>query len=122
MPYITENERDEKINHGGLCHSRKELAEAMAEFATNGGQLNYMISKTISEWLSINGLCYTNCQTIMGMLEILKSEFIANVITPYEELKSTENTDGIYNWTRDEINNKWNDHLERTSNLHSKED
>lgn len=108
MPYITEQERTERINHGGLYHSRKKIAETMAEFAENGGQLNYMISLVISTYLKRQGLKYDVCQDILGMLEILKSEFIANVVNPYEELKSTENGDNIYAWVDNEIE-KYND-------------
>lgn len=118
MPYITEKERTELFKYA-VKPTRESIAIAMGNLAENGGQLNYMISLAISEYLKHKGLNYATCQEIIGMLGIAKSEFIENVIIPYERLKSAENGNEIYDWVKDEVMAKWNNHYDY---LRSEED
>lgn len=106
MPYIEEEKRKEYVTNS-ILPTRGGIAVNLAFHAKNGGQLNYMISLAISEWIRLNGLNYKNCETIMGMLEIVKAEFVERVVIPYEKVKAKENGDNIYDWI---------------DNLHSTED
>ena len=106
MPYITDKERTERFKYH-VVSTRESIAIAVGSLADNGGQLNYMISLAISEYLKIHGLKYNTCQDILGMLEVAKAEFTARVVIPYEKLKAKENGDDIYNWVDEEIQHKW---------------
>ena len=108
MPYITKQERITPLKYA-VKPTRESIAIAMGSIANNGGQLNYMISLAISEYLKIQCLKYDTCQDILGMLEVAKAEFTARVVLPYEELKAKENGDDIYNWVDEEIDKKFYD-------------
>jgi len=105
MPYITDKERFEVLDFYGI-DNRIAAAQLISTYAENGGQLNYMISMTISEYLEKKGLSYDTCQDILGMLEVVKAEFIERVVIPYEKLKAKENGDGIWDWVDREINTR----------------
>lgn len=78
MPYITPKNR-ESLDNG--------------EVVNNPGDLNYMITKTLIEYLSVNGLSYRTINDIVGALEGAKAEFYRRVAVPYENQKIKENGD-----------------------------
>jgi len=84
MPYITQEKRYELENCGFA-------PQMLAEVMENGGELNYVISSIVSEYLNAQGLRYQNISDIVGALEGAKQEFFRMVVNPYEELKALEN-------------------------------
>jgi len=81
MPYIKE---DRRIHLRFLIHS-------LALNINDAGELNYCFSLIIKKlpW----DICYTNYNTIIGVLECCKLELYRRMIAPYEEIKIKENGD-----------------------------
>jgi len=78
MPYINEESRN-KIDDG--------------VFPSNEGELNYMISSLLDEYLAEYGCNYTNINTVIGVLECAKLEIYRRMAAPYEDEKMQENGD-----------------------------
>jgi len=78
MPYIIETERAE-LDDGGL--------------PVNVGELNYVISTLIDEYLQEYGKNYTNINEVIGVLECAKLELYRRVAAPYEDEKIEQNGD-----------------------------
>ncbi|SUZ60717.1 uncharacterized protein METZ01_LOCUS13571, partial [marine metagenome] len=78
VPYIVENAR-EQLDDGGLPNS--------------AGELNYVISSIIDEYLSEYGKNYTNINEVIGVLECAKLELYRRVAAPYEDEKIDQNGD-----------------------------
>jgi hypothetical protein len=81
MPYIVDSAR-EQLDNGGLPNS--------------AGELNYMISSLIDEYLHEYGKNYTNINEVIGVLECAKLELYRRVAAPYEDEKIEQNGD-VYN-------------------------
>lgn len=79
MPYITAERRNK---HATRC----------ANIGTPG-ELNYLITEDIIQYLEENGLNYTTINTIVGALESAKLEFYRRIAGPYEDGKIRENGD-----------------------------
>lgn len=73
MPYITATQRVE-IDHLGVD-------------PTSPGELNYAITKVISNYLQNKHCIYTTINDIIGALEGAKMEFYRRVVVPYEDKK-----------------------------------
>jgi hypothetical protein len=87
MPYITMDQRleiDNEIQSMGLSW-----------FPQNAGELNYLVSRFIANYLEENGLKYANCNEMIGALECAKLELYRVMIGPYEDEKIAENG-GVY--------------------------
>jgi uncharacterized protein DUF6899 len=80
MPYITRT-------------ARQELTHRPAETA---GELNFVISCAIENYLAAKGLSYATINDVMGALEGAKLEFYRRVAAPYEDKKLAANGD-VYN-------------------------
>lgn len=78
MPYIKQIERD------SIDDSRT---------AQGPGQLNYLITDEITNYLSHHKLSYKTVNDILGALEGAKLEFYRRVAAPYEDKKIAENGD-----------------------------
>jgi len=78
MPYIVDSAR-EQLDNGGLPNS--------------AGELNYMISSLIDEYLHEYGKNYTNINEVIGVLECAKLELYRRVAAPYEDEKIEQNGD-----------------------------
>ena len=78
MPYIVDSAR-EQLDDGGLPNS--------------AGELNYMISSLIDEYLHEYGKNYTNINEVIGVLECAKLELYRRVAAPYEDEKIEQNGD-----------------------------
>ena len=76
MPYITEEAR--------------EALQAGAPSATSG-ELNYVITRIILEYVEMKGLSYQVINDILGALEGAKMEFYRRVVVAYEQRKCEEN-------------------------------
>jgi hypothetical protein len=88
MPYIPQSRRqeihDELRNLGDLWTPQ------------NAGDLNYLLSSFIDNYLNRKGLKYANVNEMVGALECAKMELNRVVIGPYEDEKIEDNG-GVYN-------------------------
>jgi hypothetical protein len=78
MPYIIKAAR-EQLDDGGL--------------PDNAGELNYVITNLLDDYLSAYGLNYTNVNALVGVLECAKLELYRRIAAPYEDEKIKENGD-----------------------------
>ncbi len=78
MPYLKE-ERKEQLDNGDVMQ--------------NGGELNYMITSLIKDYLDTHEHKYETLNTIVGSVEAAKQEFIRRIVNPYEDIKIIQNGD-----------------------------
>ena len=78
MPYIPEDDR--------------QTVETF-RYAQSAGELNYLITTTINQYIKDNRLSYRTINDILGALEGAKLEFYRRVAAPYEDTKIEENGD-----------------------------
>ena len=83
MPYIVEEKRD-KLHCCSCERSRMSLVP---------GELNYLFTTIIRDYIKQQGLCYQSINDILGALEGAKQEFYRRVAIPYEDKKKEENGD-----------------------------
>lgn len=79
MPYI---EKDKRLN----------LVEGNITPGT-AGDLNFVITKKILEYMSLVGKTYANYNTVIGVLECVKLEFYRRAVELYENEKISQNGD-----------------------------
>lgn len=79
MPYLTE-ERKRDLDWGN-------------EAPDNPGDLNYMFTKIINEYLERKSLRYEHINGIVGALECCKMELYRRLAAPYENQKIVDNGD-----------------------------
>lgn len=87
MPYIPQ-------------HNRTDVGESLHTFGLgfvpeNAGQLNFVVSTFIANFIRVYGLKYANLNEMVGALECAKMELNRVIIGPYEDLKIEENG-GVY--------------------------
>lgn len=78
MPYIKSNRRS-------ICRNEWDFVTA--------GELNYMITVVIHQYIFNKGESYQTYNDIMGALEGAKLELYRRKIVPYEDKKIKENGD-----------------------------
>ena len=78
MPYISRDKRQEL----GLFASPK-----------NPGELNYLFTRLIVDYLVQRRLSYQTLNDVLGALEGAKQEFYRRVAVPYEEERRNINSD-----------------------------
>ena len=83
MPYISETERNNI--HEDLCY------EGIAFTPENAGELNYLVSEMINNYLRKKGVRYANINEMIGALECCKLELYRVIAAPYEDEKADEN-------------------------------
>jgi hypothetical protein len=76
MPYIKQEERVGRVT-----------------YAETAGQLNYVFTQVITEYLDNNGKSYQTINDIVGALECCKLELYRRIVAPYEDTKIKENGD-----------------------------
>ena len=82
MPYIKNREQ--------LDDALKPLLEVLHNLVP--GDYNYIITRILHQYVINNGgLCYTNINSVIGILECAKQEFYRVVAAPYEDIKRMEN-------------------------------
>jgi hypothetical protein len=59
----------------------------------NAGELNFLITKMLNEFIAQNGLSYSTLNELVGMLECAKLELYRRVAAPYEDQKKFDNGD-----------------------------
>lgn len=86
MPYIAQERRP-----------RYEEAivalEAAIDAETPGGDINYIITRLLIDWIRKRGLSYAILADAVGVMETAKLELYRRVAGPYEDRKSEENGD-----------------------------
>ena len=85
MPYIKPSQRADvevKLNVAGLNY-----------VPLNAGELNYVITVFIDNYLRAFGKNYSNCNEMIGALECCKQEYYRTIVGPYEDDKIDENGD-----------------------------
>jgi hypothetical protein len=88
MPYIPQTRRDE-INFELLDDSRDE--GGLDWTPQNAGDLNFLVTCFIDNYLLKNGTRYANINEMIGALECCKLELYRKIAAPYENLKEVEN-------------------------------
>lgn len=78
MPYIKEERR---------------FALGSSGVAENPGELNYLITQKITDYLNKHGESYTTFNDIVGALENAKLELYRRMIVPYENKAIDRNGD-----------------------------
>lgn len=78
MPYITEHDR---------------LRMSISAQPKTPGELNYLITKIVTDYLKYKGFCYETLNEAVGVLECAKLELYRRVIAPYEDIKKEGNGD-----------------------------
>ena len=88
MPYIPQTRRDE-INFELLDDSRDE--GGLDWTPQNAGDLNFLVTCFIDNYLLKNGTRYANINEMIGALECCRLELYRKIAAPYENLKEVEN-------------------------------
>ena len=83
MPYIKKEDRNKL----------KDYINNEVQGPENAGQLNFIFTKIILDYISKKGQNYQNYNDIIGALECCKIELYRRSIGPYEDIKITENGD-----------------------------
>lgn len=78
MPYINAEKR-EAIHKGFV--------------AENAGELNYLITMIVDEYLQESNESYKKYNEVIGVLECAKLELYRRMVVPHEERKLMENGD-----------------------------
>jgi hypothetical protein len=80
MPYINKFRRNELPNFEDFC-------------IETPGELNYLITLLIKNYIKENELNYQTINDVVGTLDCSKMEFYARVARPYEDEKIKQNGD-----------------------------
>lgn len=79
MPYITQEAKDALAQEGVV--------------PSNAGELNFMLTMLVLEYVKANGEMYSVYNDILGALEGCKLEFYRRIVSPYESMKADVNGD-----------------------------
>lgn len=83
MPYISNKDREDlkhKLVYGGRS-------------IETPGELNYMITRMIDQYLRDKNISYTSINEVIGVLECAKLELYRRIASPYEDVKLAQNGD-----------------------------
>lgn len=98
MPYIPQTQRNDV--HEDLC------AEGIDFTPENAGELNYLVSELVNNYLRKKGVSYANVNEMIGALECCKLELYRVIAAPYEDEKADENGE-VYTALDDEDNDDY---------------
>ena len=70
-----------------------EMQRLTLDVPTNAGELNYLLTCLILDYLALNGTKYQTINDVVGALEGCKLEFYRRLAAPYEDGKIIENGD-----------------------------
>jgi hypothetical protein len=85
MPYLPKEKKKEIETDGHI--------DILSEKIDCAGDINYVITRLIQNYVKKKGLRYENLNSVVGALESCKLEFYRRVVSPYENLKAKENGD-----------------------------
>ena len=57
------------------------------------GELNFVITREVSEWIKRRGLDYGTINAAIGVLECVKLELYRRIAAPYENIQCEQNGD-----------------------------
>ncbi len=77
MPYIKQEDRSKFDGN----------TTKLSENIDSAGELNYVITTLLHNYLRKKGLCYQNLNEIQGVMSCATMEFNRVVISPYEDTK-----------------------------------
>jgi hypothetical protein len=83
MPYIKPTDRP----------NLDDIISTLDIFELDVGDINYLVTKLLKEYISIHGENYENYNSLVGVLECIKQEFYRRQIAPYEDIKIRQNGD-----------------------------
>ncbi len=85
MPYIPQNDRD---------NARTKLSDDSFIFTPeNAGELNYIVTRFIDNYLEKHGVRYRYINEMIGALECCKLELYRRIASPYEDIVMRKNGD-----------------------------
>ncbi len=84
MPYVNKGRKDALFN---------DNLDDFNDNRENSGELNYMITTYLIEYVQRHGLCYQTLNDISGAMTECLAEFRRRVIVPYEIKKIKQNGD-----------------------------
>ena len=84
MPYIAQGDKDK--------WSDEDIAN-VANKIESCGELNYILTLMVHNYIKRKGLRYQNINDVIGALEGAKTEFYRRVAAPYEDQKISDNGD-----------------------------
>ena len=87
MPYIDKGAR-KRVGYTVLDTALNDAPET-------AGELNFVLTHAILDYLTVHGLSYQTCNDIVGALDNCKDEFRRRVQHPYEN-KAIERNGDIY--------------------------
>jgi len=88
MPYIPQDRRDE---------IDRELADQGTTWKPqNAGDLNYLVSSFIDNYLVESGIRYAHVNEMMGALECCKLELYRRIVALYEDQVIDKNGDAYF--------------------------
>ena len=82
MPYIKDEDK-----------TKFEHLPKIAENIETAGEMNYVITMLVRDYIKRKGLCYQTLNDAVGALEGCKFELYRRVLAPYEDQKIEENGD-----------------------------
>ena len=83
MPYINHKEQREL----------RDKISGIVDHKTTEGELNFILTTIIGEYVIKKGLRYKQINDVLGALQGCKLEFYRRVAIPYEDMKIEENGD-----------------------------
>lgn len=86
MPYISQERRP-------LYDDAITALAATIDSGTPGGDINYIVTRLLADWIRKRGLSYAVLADAVGVMETAKLELYRRVAVPYEECKIEENGD-----------------------------
>ena len=81
MPYINKNDKKRLAEEAGY-----ETFHAI-------GEVNYLVTTIMHDYIEQKGMSYTTVNELVGVLECAKMELYRRIAVPYEDIKIQENGD-----------------------------
>ena len=72
---------------------RRDFTPVKLLNALDSGELNYLFTVIIKNYIDFHGLKYEHINDVIGALEGAKLEFYRRIVVPYENTKITDNGD-----------------------------
>ena len=72
---------------------RKDFTPVKLLHALDSGELNYLFTVLIKNYIDFHGLKYEHFNDVIGALEGAKLEFYRRIVVPYENNKIIDNGD-----------------------------
>lgn len=77
-----------------ICNKKGRREELLAECnPKTAGELNYMLTILVQNYLEVNGKSYQTFNDAIGALTACQLEFYRRLVGPYENVKAVENGD-----------------------------